>query len=72
MVQDTSAGSEMYLYETRSGSLGGWGLHEEIDEDAQHDLDLGHLRECNILWAVSVPGEAQWCSEELDGQVDCE
>ena len=25
------------------------------------------LRECDVLWATSVPSESQWCASELDG-----
>ena len=68
MVQDTSPSSEMYLRRTPAGSLGGWGVHEEIgDSENNQEVDYSQLRECNILWAVSVPGESEWCREELGG-----
>ena len=42
-------------------------MHEETSLDTSGHMDFSDLRECNVLWAVSVPGEAQWCSDELDG-----
>ncbi|KAI0811039.1 putative alanine racemase-domain-containing protein [Irpex lacteus] len=67
MVQDTSPSSEMYLKRTSGGTLGGWGLHSPADADS--DFDYSDLRECNVLWAISVPGESAWCGTELDGPV---
>ena len=55
----------MYLRRTTSGTLGGWGIHSGEDEDT--NIDYNELRECNVLWAVSVPGESSWCGAELDG-----
>lgn len=70
MVQDTSPSSEMYLRKIRDDVPGGWGIHAETDLGADSAFDYADLRECSILWAVSVPGESQWCSEELDGPVE--
>ena len=67
MVQDTSPSSEMYLRQTAKGSLSGWGVHEEAEVTLNEDVDYSQLRECNVLWAVSVPGESEWCREELRG-----
>ncbi|KAI0085418.1 mini-chromosome maintenance replisome factor-domain-containing protein [Irpex rosettiformis] len=67
MIQDTSPSSEMYLRRTTGGTLGGWGIHSNEDEEI--DIDYNELRECNILWAVSVPGESTWCGIELDGSI---
>lgn len=66
MVQDTSPSSEMYLRKTKSGSLGGWGVHED-SEDGFGPVDYSELRECNVLWAITVPGETEWCAQELSG-----
>jgi hypothetical protein len=66
MVQDTSCSQELYLASRTGGRCGGWGL---VD-DAQHvgdDMDYSQLRECTVIWAVSVPGESTWCAEEIDG-----
>jgi hypothetical protein len=68
MVQDTSPSSEMYLRHNKMGSLGGWGLHEEFSDGEEQETDFSALRECNVLWAVSVPGESEWCSVELGGR----
>lgn len=69
MVQDTSPSSEMYLQKMSNGALGGWGIHEELEAGPDSAIDYADLRECNVMWAVSVPGEAPWCSVEIDGQV---
>lgn len=66
MVQDPSPSAEMYLCKTNTGGLGGWGIHEE--SDVEDTLDYADLRECTVLWTVSVPGESRWCSDELNGQ----
>ncbi|TFK42808.1 mini-chromosome maintenance replisome factor-domain-containing protein [Crucibulum laeve] len=58
MVQDTSPSPEMYLATTPDNQLGGWGIAEEH----LADIDYAHLRECSLLWAVSIPGESQWSS----------
>ena len=42
-------------------------MHEESSDDEEHGPDFSALRECNVLWAVSVPGESEWCSAELSG-----
>lgn len=68
MVQDTSASSEMYLRRTRSGALGGWGVHDADEDDGGGmEANYAELRECRVLWAVSVPGESAWCADELGG-----
>ena len=61
----------MYLRKTGTGALGGWGIHEEVAADSSDAVDFSDLRECNVLWAVGVPGEARWCAEELDGPLEC-
>ncbi len=30
-------------------------------------LDYNHLRDCTVLWAVSVPGETDWYQSISDG-----
>lgn len=67
MVQDTSPSSEMYLRQAKNGSLSGWGVHDGSEEDDSQDVDYSELRECSILWATSIPGESEWCLEELSG-----
>ncbi|KIY43699.1 hypothetical protein FISHEDRAFT_53642 [Fistulina hepatica ATCC 64428] len=57
MVQDTSHSPEMYLSQLPNGGCGGWG----IDHDAStHSIDYEHLKECHVVWGVSVPGQATW------------
>lgn len=65
MVQDTSPSPEMYLSKFADGKCGGWGigLAEEdvnVNPDAESDYEYADLRECTVLWAVSVPGESEW------------
>ncbi|EKM55766.1 uncharacterized protein PHACADRAFT_95582 [Phanerochaete carnosa HHB-10118-sp] len=67
MVQDTSPSPGMYLRRKASGSLGGWGLHEDTPGDDDQNVDVSELRECTTVWAVSIPGESDWCFEELSG-----
>ncbi|KIP01863.1 hypothetical protein PHLGIDRAFT_79981, partial [Phlebiopsis gigantea 11061_1 CR5-6] len=66
MVQDTTPSPEMYLPHTAAGSLCGWGLHADAAA-ADDDVDYSQIRECSVLWAVSVPGETEWCRAELGG-----
>jgi hypothetical protein len=65
MVQDTSCGQELYLAKKRNGKCGGWGLADGTDMDGDA-ADFAHLMECTVIWAVSVPGETVWCSQEID------
>ncbi|KAH9946368.1 mini-chromosome maintenance replisome factor-domain-containing protein [Epithele typhae] len=70
MVQDTSLSPEMYLSKLESGDSGGWGIYETqgaSSSNASDDVQYANLRECDIVWAVSVPAESQWSAEELDG-----
>jgi hypothetical protein len=60
MVQDTSASPEMYLAEAGDHKYGGWGAAHDT---AQEEIDYENLRECSILWAVSIPGESDWISK---------
>jgi hypothetical protein len=65
MVQDTSASPEMYLSKLEGNKCGGWGIAEEAPSG---DLEYSYtdLQECTVVWAVSVPGENQWSSEDDD------
>ena len=69
MVQDTSTSSEMYLSKSKGGACGGWGI--ELAEDEDGHVEFSDLRECAVLWAVSVPAQSAWCARELDGPVEC-
>lgn len=64
MVQDTSLSQEMYLAKLSHGSCGGWGIRDVSDGSAD-ELDYANLRECNVIWAVSIPGESPWCLDAL-------
>jgi hypothetical protein len=69
MIQDTSISPEMYVAKLPDGSCGGWGLMHEVENKNHHesDFDYAHFRECTVVWAVSVPGETDWYTTELDG-----
>ena len=67
MVQDTSASPAMYLAQTHSGRCAGWGIAHPDDEDGK-DIDYANLRDCAVVWAVSVPGESEWYKEARDGE----
>ncbi|KAG6864148.1 hypothetical protein C0991_012126 [Blastosporella zonata] len=64
MVQDTSASPEMYIARRRGGKWGGWGQVD--DHNASAPIDYADLRECTVLWAVSVPGESPWCADAIN------
>lgn len=68
MVQDTSASTEMYLSKSKKGECGGWGIDFTEQEDAR--VDFTDLRECSVLWVVSVPSQSTWSARELDGPVE--
>ncbi|KAK2467094.1 hypothetical protein APHAL10511_001352 [Amanita phalloides] len=64
MVQDTSFSQEMYLARRSDGGCGGWGLGDIGDAlNANAEFDYENLRECHVIWAVSIPGESLWCSD---------
>lgn len=66
MVQDPSTSAEMYLAKSKTGKMCGWGI--EPGEEGEHeDVEFENLRECTVLWAISVPGESDWVAQELDG-----
>ena len=63
MVQDTSYSPEMYLSSVKDSRCGGWGLDatEELPEDLDLHSDFNVLKERDVIWAVSIPGEGHWC-----------
>lgn len=61
MVQDTSSSPEIYLARQSNGQFGGWGIADSNDAS---DVNYSDLRECTVVWAVSVPGESLWCAQE--------
>jgi len=51
----------MYLSKLRDGKCGGWGLSDPSQSDGDNtEFDYNDLRDCTVLWAVSVPGETEW------------
>ncbi|KDQ19812.1 hypothetical protein BOTBODRAFT_27237 [Botryobasidium botryosum FD-172 SS1] len=68
MVQDTSLSQEIYLSSFGDGKPGGWGLEDEalVDDEDVGDIDHAKLRERTVIWAVSIPGEAEWVSEFIE------
>ncbi len=68
MVQDTSPSTEMYLYKSHDGKVGGWGIERQVDDaELLQEVDYACLRESTILWVTSIPGESPWYSEYLEG-----
>lgn len=59
MVQDTSPSPEMYLAKHADATCGGWGLADATQQDEA--INYADLRECTVIWAVTVPGENAWC-----------
>ena len=70
MVQDTSPSPEMYLSKLRDGKCGGWGLSDPSQSEGDDtDLNYNDLRDCVVLWAVSVPGETEWYRPASNGDL---
>jgi hypothetical protein len=70
MVQDTSSSPEMYLSKLRDGKCGGWGLSHSSQGDGDNpEFDYNDLRDCIVLWAVSVPGETEWYQSVSNGDL---
>ncbi|KAG6878774.1 hypothetical protein C0993_008073 [Termitomyces sp. T159_Od127] len=63
MIQDTSPSPEMYLARRSGARCGGWG---QSDPASFQGIDYADLRECTVLWAVSVPGESPWCTAAVE------
>lgn len=64
MVQDTSCSPEMYLSSLSESACGGWGLDSLVELPAGNfDLrsNSNVLKERDVVWAVSVPGQGHWC-----------
>jgi len=63
MIQDTSLASEMYLATLPDTSCGGWGFAmntSDSDDLFDASAQVDKLRECAVMWAVTVPGETAW------------
>ncbi|KAH7889846.1 putative alanine racemase-domain-containing protein [Phlebopus sp. FC_14] len=69
MIQDTSSSPEMYLARLSDNRCGGWGMHTLQFERELDSFDYSDLDEVTTMWAVSVPGESAWCSEEISPPV---
>jgi hypothetical protein len=69
MVQDTSGNPEMFLSRLPDGKPGGWGIDTPVEDETNPQMNYSDLRECTVLWSVSIPGESGWCAHELNGQV---
>ena len=62
MIQDTSCSPEVYMSSFSETLPGGWGI-ENISHTEHAELKLDHtkLGERDVVWAISIPGETQWC-----------
>jgi hypothetical protein len=67
MVQDTSPSPEMYLSKLDGGKPGGWGMEVALTAAQEEQMDYADLRECSVVWAVSIPGESDWVTRDLGG-----
>ncbi|GAA5874258.1 hypothetical protein JCM3774_000922 [Rhodotorula dairenensis] len=65
MVQDTGLGGELFPATSADGSkLFMYGM-EDVTEDVSAE-DYSNLRERQLFYVVSVPGETSWAKEKLD------
>lgn len=62
-VQDTSISPELYPSVLSDGSPGAWGLAETTVLFGSSLPDLQSLRQREVIWAVTVPGESPFISE---------
>ncbi|GAA5863858.1 hypothetical protein JCM1840_005793 [Sporobolomyces johnsonii] len=68
MVQDTGFGSELYRAQGSKGEVLMYGVEEpETSSAATQAEDYTKLRERQIFYVVSPPGETDWVKENLDG-----
>ena len=57
---------EVYLSSTQGGKCGGWGLAEEAAKAGDESkIDYAKLKERGVVWAVSIPGQSDWCFREF-------
>ena len=69
MVQDTSSSPEMYLASLGGHKCGGWGISQNMPaSEWPTNFDYCDLKEATSLWAVTVPGQTTWRTEELTAQ----
>jgi hypothetical protein len=38
-----------------------------FDDDRRESINYADLRECTVVWAVTIPGESTWCKSQVDG-----
>ncbi|KAL5490150.1 hypothetical protein ACEPAI_4983 [Sanghuangporus weigelae] len=71
MVQDTSCSPEMYLSCLQDSICGGWGLDSlvELPEIFTLQSDPNILKERDVIWAVTIPGQGHWCEQSRTGNV---
>lgn len=62
-VQDTSISPELYPSVLSDDSPGAWGLAESTVLIDSSLPDLQSLRQREVIWAVTVPGESPFISE---------
>lgn len=66
MVQDTSQSPEIYVSVTED-NYGGYGLYEKEAQNAEDSfgehIDYSKLKEREVVWAVTVPGQTPWMRE---------
>lgn len=36
-------------------------------QDRRESINYADLRECTVVWAVTIPGECPWVADALDG-----
>jgi hypothetical protein len=72
MVQDTSSSPEMYLASLNENKCGGWGISQNMpSSEWPSTFDYCDLKEATALWAVTVPGQTDWRTEELTAGSHC-
>ncbi|KAG2075917.1 hypothetical protein BDR04DRAFT_1139765 [Suillus decipiens] len=72
MVQDTSSSPEMYLASLNENRCGGWGISQNMPaSEWPLSFDYCDLKEATALWAVTVPGQTDWKTEELTTRLHC-
>ncbi|KAF9228597.1 hypothetical protein BS17DRAFT_772215 [Gyrodon lividus] len=69
MIQDTSLENEVYLAKLGNNRCGGWGIQPSQSDYVSDVFDSDHLGNATIVWAVSVPGESPWRTNEISQPV---
>ncbi|KAK4705715.1 hypothetical protein P7C70_g487, partial [Phenoliferia sp. Uapishka_3] len=66
MVQDPGVGNEVYKAVGSGGKILMYGAEEEDDQEAVGREDYSNLKERQVFFIVSVPGETDWVGQALD------